>query len=483
MNKLNRQTVETITYPERILQFGEGNFLRTFIDWIINNMNKETDFKSSVVAVQPIEHGLAELINAQDGLYHIQLKGIKDGKATEKTELIDCISRAINPYSQTEDYQKLVISEDLQFVVSNTTEAGISWKEEEFIKNGIQDSFPAKITNLLFKRFETFDGDTEKGLVFFCCELIENNASKLKELVLKHTSNWDLGEEFTEWINSSCKFCNTLVDRIVPGYPKNNIKEIQQEIGYEDHLVSIGELFHLWVVEADEEIAKRFPANKLSSDIKFVESMKTYREQKVKILNGTHTASMALSRLNNVETVQDSVEHKVLGDFMKIIIESEIAPTIVADEKDLEVYASKIIERFHNPFIRHEWKSISLNSISKWTARDLPTLKQYKELKGEVPKLLSLSLSALILYYKSEFNGLNFELLDDQENIDFFTKTWESYSSNGKNLIELIHAILSNNKIWQEDLTKIEGLEEQVLIHIINLMEKGVETTINELIK
>src|SRR5574344_675025 len=250
--KLNRTTTSFTTYPTRILQFGEGNFLRAFADWIVNKMNHEIGFNAGVDVVQPLATGMVNMLNEQDGLYHVYLKGIKNGQPVKEFSLIDCINRGINPYSEFEVYEKAIMNPDLRFVISNTTEAGISWDETDRLEMEPQNSFPGKVAAMLYKRYKAFNGDNSKGLIFFACELIDKNGETLRKYVLQHAQNWNLEQEFIQWVNEACCFCNTLVDRIVPGFPKDEIKQIQEELGYEDNLVVVGEYFHFWVIEGPE---------------------------------------------------------------------------------------------------------------------------------------------------------------------------------------------------------------------------------------
>ncbi|HCR89287.1 MAG TPA: tagaturonate reductase, partial [Prolixibacteraceae bacterium] len=399
--QLNRETaVQTKKYPSRILQFGEGNFLRAFADWMINKMNKEIGFNTGVDVVQPLPQGMADMLNNQDGLYHVYLKGIKNGEPVKEYSLIDCINRGINPYTDYETYRERILNPDLRFVISNTTEAGISFDETDSLEMKPQKTFPGKIAALLFERFKAFNGDTNKGLIFFTCELIDRNGDMLKKYVLKHAQSWQLGKDFENWVENSCAFCNTLVDRIVPGFPREEIKEIQAELGFEDNLVVVGEYFHFWVFEAPEWVQNEFPAAKAGLDVKFVKDMTRFREQKVQVLNGCHTGSYAVSFLSGMETVREAFENLEVGSFMKELVYDEVLPALDGSEKELKSFAHKILERFRNPYIRHLWQSIALNAMSKWETRNLPTLINYYETHGMLPQKLVFSLAAMIAYFK-----------------------------------------------------------------------------------
>lgn len=480
--KLNRQTAtNTKKYSERILQFGEGNFLRAFVEWMVNKMNKEANFNTGVVIVQPIENGLAELINSQDGLYHVQLKGIKDGQPIQETELIDCVTRAITPYMEYDKYLEVIDNPELRFVISNTTEAGISWDENDSLEQTPQKSFPGKMTSLLYRRFKIFNGDTTKGLAVICCELIDRNADFLKKYVTQHAQNWKLEPEFLIWLEDSCAFCNTLVDRIVPGFPKDDIAEIQKELGYEDQLVTIGEYFHLWVIEAPEWVKNEFPADKAGLEVKFVNDMSNFREQKVRVLNGAHTGSFAVSLLYGIETVRESIEHEVLGQFMNNMIYKEVLATIKGEEEDLKIFAKKILERFYNPYIRHEWKSIALNSMSKWKTRNLCSLIDYAQITNEIPSHLSFSLAALIAYYRGEYNGEKIPVQDDQVHIDFMNKAWGNFELSKENTQKLVTTVLAYTNLWESDLNDIKGLTETVSNQLHSILNDGIKKAMKTL--
>jgi len=290
MEKLSRKSANvTKTYPERIIQFGEGNFLRAFVDWIVFNMNNKADFNSSVVIVQPLANGMIDMLNDQDGLYHLNLQGLDKGKAVDSIELIDVVSRCLNPYSQFQDYLKLAENPDMRFVISNTTEAGIAFDESCKLDDAPASSFPGKLTQLLYHRFKTFDGAMDKGLIMLPCELIFHNGTELKKCIEQYIAFWNLGEEFAQWFENACGVYCTLVDRIVPGYPRDTINEILEKVQLEDKMVVKAEIFHLWVIEAPESVAKEFPADKAGLNVLFVPSEKPYHDRKVTLLNGPHT--------------------------------------------------------------------------------------------------------------------------------------------------------------------------------------------------
>ncbi len=482
--ELNRKTATTSSYPTRILQFGEGNFLRAFADWIVNKMNKEIGFNAGVDVVQPLANGMVDMLNKQDGLYHVYLKGIKNGEPIKEYTLIDCINQGINPYTEFDKYEQSILNPDLRFVISNTTEAGIAWDETDTLDMKPQNSFPGKVTALLYKRFKAFDGASDKGLIFFACELIDKNGETLKKYVLQHAENWKLGEEFINWVNNSCAFCNTLVDRIVPGFPKDEIKSIQEELGFEDNLVVVGEYFHFWVIEAPEWVKNEFPADKAGLDVKFVKDMTRYREQKVQVLNGCHTGSYAVSFLSGLETVREAFEHLEVGAFMKDLVYDEVLPVLDGSEKELRSFANKILERFKNPYIRHLWQSIALNAMSKWETRNLPTLLNYYKAHGMLPQKMVFSLAAMIAYFKGEANGVTYKVQDDQWILDFYKEAWAQCDGRPISIYQLVEKVLSLEKVWKRNLNEVPNLTISVTCYLFLIeqvgMKKAVKAVLNE---
>lgn len=485
MKKLNRSTaVETQKYPTKILQFGEGNFLRAFTDWIVNKMNKEAGFNAGVDVVQPLSTGMVDMLNAQDGLYHVYLKGIKDGNPIQEFSLIDCINNGINPYSEFKKYEEAIINPDLRFVFSNTTEAGISWDENDTLEMEPQNSFPGKVAALLYKRFKAFKGDNAKGLIFFACELIDRNGDILKELVLRHAEKWNLETEFVTWVNDACCFCSTLVDRIVPGFPREEIKEIQTELGYEDNLVVVGEYFHLWVIEAPEWVKQEFPAEKAGLEVKFVEDMTRFREQKVQVLNGCHTGSYAVSFLSGIETVREAYENLEVGSFMKELVYDEVLPGLDGSEKELKKFANKILERFANPFIRHQWQSIALNAMSKWETRNLPALLNFYHNYNILPQKIVFSLAAMIAYFKGNVQGQDYKVMDDQWILDFYKKVWDECDGRPASIFRLVQKVLGLEKAWKMNLNEVPNLTLAVSHYLFLItqigMKKAVKAVLHE---
>ena len=480
---LNKETYsEYKQYPEKVLQFGEGNFLRAFVDWQIDKMNKQAGFNGSVVVVQPIELGLVDKLNEQDGLYTLYLQGMSEGKAIEEHSVINSISRGINPYTQHAEYLKLAENPELRFVFSNTTEAGITYDENDKLSDAPQKSFPGKFAALLYHRFKAFNGENDKGLIIIPCELIDRNGDKLKEIILKLAKLWNLEEDFAKWINEANTFCSTLVDRIVPGYPRDNIKEITQELGYVDNLVNVGEHFHLFIIEGPKWIENEFPVSKAGLNVKFVEDMTPYRTRKVRILNGSHTSLVPVSYLYGLNTVAESVDHEVLGKFIKDTIYEEIIPTLDLPEEELKYYAGVVLERFMNPFVKHYLMSISLNSMSKYETRDLPSLLEFIKVKGELPKRLIFSLAALIEFYRGKRGNETIKLSDNEDVLELYKTAWDKCDGTEIALSDLVTSILAYKKVWKMDLNEVQGLTKAVTHYLISIEKVGIGQALKEVL-
>ncbi len=467
MQPLNRNTANISEQPPlKVLQFGEGNFLRGFVDWMIDILNEKTDFNGSVHVIQPINQGMVQLLNKQDGLYHLLLNGIQGGKPSQETRLITCISGGTNPYDDYQAYLKLGESPSLEFIISNTTEAGICFEERDTTPDTLPNSFPGKLTALLYHRFKHFNGAAGKGLNIIPCELIDKNGEILRSTVLEFASHWNLPQEFTTWIKENNVFCNTLVDRIVPGFPRDTIKEIQQHLGFEDNLVVKAEPFHLWVIEAPASVKAAFPAEKAGLQVKFVEDQSPYRTRKVRILNGAHTTLVPVAYLQGLRTVREAVEDPTAGKFIREAIFEEIIPTLDLSKEELEQFANDVIERFQNPFIYHELISIALNSVSKYKVRVLPSVLEYQKRKGQLPNHLLHALGALIVFYRGEWRGDKIPLNDGADVMEFFKNAWKKESTS-----EVVQTVLAKSDFWGQDLTQVSGMTDAVTDHVNNILK------------
>ena len=481
--KLNKESYKEFkTYPEKVLQFGEGNFLRAFVDWQIDKMNDEADFNGSVVVVQPLENGLVDMLNDQDCLYTLYLQGVQNGQASKTHKVINSISRGINPYRDYNEYLKVAENPDLRFIVSNTTEAGIAFDENDTLNGGCQKSYPGKLTAFLYHRFNAFNGDDSKGFIIIPCELIDRNGEKLKEIVLKYAEVWNLGQDFIDWINNANTFCCSLVDRIVPGYPRDTIDEVREELGYDDNLVDVGEIFHLWVIEGPQSIKDELPIEKAGLNVKVVDDMTPYRTRKVRILNGPHTAMVPVAYLYGLETVGEAVDHEVIGRYVHDVIYDEIIETLDLPHEELVEFADAIIERFQNPYVKNYLMSIALNSLSKYKTRDLPSLTEYLKRKGTLPKKLVFSLASLIEFYKGKRGDEDIELADDEDILELFKELWEKYDGTKEGLNKIVTSVLAYEKNWGSNLNEIPNLADEVSRYLEIIEKVGMKEAIKEVI-
>jgi tagaturonate reductase len=470
MNKLNRiNTGLEKLNPIKVVQFGEGNFLRAFVDYAFQILNKEVDFNAGIAMVQPLKDGMVNMINDQDGLYTLFMNGIKKGEKIQDIELITNIVKAINPYTEFADYLALAREEELQFIVSNTTEAGI-----EFIESDTPDmqppvSFPAKLTVLLYERFKHFNGDVSKGLTIIPCELIDYNSETLKKYILQYCDLWNLGTEFKTWASDVCMYHSTLVDRIVPGYPRAEIEEYNNKLEYQDNLIVAAEPFFLWAIEGGEALKQKLPFHKTNLNVKIVDDIRPYKMIKVRILNGAHTAMVPFSLLYGNKLVMETVNGSFTGKFVNSVI-NEISETLDMDKNEILAYTEEVMDRFKNPFIKHALADIALNSISKFKVRVLPSLLQYYNANKKLPTNLTFSLACLIQFYKGTWNNEVLPVKDSPEIVEAFKNAWQLES------LDLVATkILSNDEFWGEDLTKINGLTVAIVSALKEIEANGIE--------
>jgi tagaturonate reductase len=478
--------------PERVIQFGEGNFLRAFADWMIHSLNKQNLFNGRVVVVQPINEGLSHMINEQDGLYTLLLRGLRDGKPVEEKEIINSISRCLNPYTQWDTYLKCAEDPLIEYVISNTTEAGITFDKEDKFENEPPISYPGKLTSYLYHRFQHFKADASKGMVILPCELIDRNGDNLKKAVLQYVELWNLPREFADWLVNNNHFLNTLVDRVVTGYPRDEITQITNSLGYQDSLVNTGELFHLWVIEGPKELSERLPFHKIGLNVVWTEDMTPHRTRKVRVLNGAHTASVPAAFLYGLETVGEMMDHEVMGKYVRQIIQDEIVPSIDLDKNMLVDFAQAVVERFQNPYIKHYLLSILLNSSSKFKARVLPSILEYYTLNGTLPKKLVFSLAALIAVYKDgKIVGTAMQAIRDQGEfimkddvwaLEFFAAVWLNFDGSQQAANTVAEHVLKNTKLWAVDLSQTTGFVDCLGEYLYKITTNGIQKTVIELV-
>ena len=482
LKALNRRTAPKSVMPERIIQFGEGNFLRAFVDWIVFNMDQKTDFNASVVVVQPIAHGMADWLNGQDCLYHVNLQGKENGAPVNSLTRIDVISRALNPYTQFQAFLALAEQPEMRFVISNTTEAGIAYDPACKLVDSPAASYPGKLVQLLFHRYQFFCGDPTKGMIIMPCELIFLNGHHLKECIYQYIELWkeDMGvdyEGFKVWFTDHCHVCATLVDRIVPGFPRDTIHDIQQKICYKDNLVVKAESFHLWVIEkADnmtiEQMKEEFPAEKAGLHVLITDNEKPYHARKVTLLNGPHTVLSPVAFLCGVNIVRDACEHPVIGRYIHKVQFDELMQTLDLPIDECRQFANDVLERFENPFVDHQVTSIMLNSFPKYETRDLPGVKTYLKRKGKVPEGLVLGLAAIIIYYKGgkRADGTPITPNDDPKIIDHLAALWATGDTQA-----VAKGALAFDYVWHENLNQtVPGLCAMVKGYLDLIQNKGM---------
>lgn len=390
---------------ETIIQFGEGGFLRSFADVFVHQMNEKGLYDGKVVVVQPIEKGLISVLNEQKGTYHQFLRGIEDGKVVEECRKVTSISRGINPYTEFSAYLELAHNPDMHVIISNTTEAGIEYLGTESFEDAPPKSFPAKLTRLLYERFTA----GLSGFIVLSCELIDNNGKELLDCVLKYAKLWNLSREFVLWVQKENHFCNTLVDRICTGYPKDEAEALTARLGEEDKLMNTAEIFHLWVIEGEFE--KEFPLKAAGVNVIWTPDVTPYKKRKVRILNGAHTSMVLAARLYGLSTVKECLDDATVRAFLDKTLSEEIIPTLGNSTEDI-AFGKAVLDRFANPFVKHQLLSIALNSVSKFRARVLPTLIEYYEKKGELPKCMTFSLAALLAFYRTDETNDNEEIME-----------------------------------------------------------------------
>ena len=476
MKTLNKNTVTKNTYIEKVIQIGEGNFLRAFVEWIIQRTNQKTDFNGSVVAVQPRAGGKIKNLTDQDCLYHVNLQGLdSNGNAVDTVELIDVISRGIDPYKDFNDYLQLAEQPEMRFVVSNTTEAGITFDTSCKFSDKPAASYPGKLVQLLHHRYEYFKGDTSKGFIILPCELIFHNGKQLKKCILQYIDHWNLGADFKNWFEKACPVYSTLVDRIVPGFPKDNADAIKARIGFDDNQLVVGEVYHLWVIEAPESLSAEFPADRAGLNVKFVPSEAPYHERKVTLLNGPHTVLSPVGYLSGLDTVRECCEDALVGRFVDKVMFDELLPTLNLPKDELTKFADDVKNRFKNPYVRHFVTSIMLNSFPKFKTRDLPALKIYLDRKGSLPKCIVLGLAAICTYYKGGFRGSDTITPNDApEILNLLQSLWST-----GNTAEVAKGVLAAaDLIWGEDLNKIPGLTEMLTEFLDKIQKDGMRAAV-----
>lgn len=468
MKDLNRSNFKTGERPIKILQFGEGNFLRAFVDWILQNLNDSGVINSDVAVVQPMPMGRVAELAKQDGLYTVCLEGIDKGEKVQSRRIIDVLRDFINPFEDYDKYLSYAKSEDLEVIISNTTEAGIALDPTDTDLTKCPKSFPGKLLALLNARYEHFNGDTSKGLAIIPCELIDHNGDELKRVMIELAGINKMSMGFIKWLTEANHFTSTLVDRIVPGYPRDAAAEICEETGFQDNNIVKGEIFHLWVLQKEAFVQEKLPADKSGLNVIFADDITPYKQRKVKILNGSHTAMVPVAYMSGIDTVRESVEDEDVGKFVQELVNDEIKPTIDLPKDEMDAFANSVIERFKNPFIRHELMSIALNSTTKFKTRLLPTYNDYRKKFGKSPKHILFSFASLCVFYKGKRGGEDIALADDRKYLDFWKELWTK-----TDYTDIAKTVMSRSDIWEQDLAADDDNVAVVAGYIESIVKNG----------
>lgn len=462
--------------PIKIMQFGEGNFLRAFVDWIIQSLNDAGAINANVAVVQPMPFGRVKELGEQDGLYTLRLEGIDKGEKVKSSRVIDVIGDLINPFEQYEHYLSYGESEDLQIIISNTTEAGIAVDPTDTDFTQCPKSYPGKLLALLKRRYDHFKGDMGKGLAIIPCELIDDNGDELYRCLTELAKINNMDAKFIEWLQKANHFTSTLVDRIVPGYPRNEIADIQKETGYTDNNIVKGEIFHLWVLKKEPHIQKVLPADSTGLNVIFADDIHPYKQRKVKILNGSHTAMVPVAYLAGIDTVGEAVDDPVIGKYVHDFVFDEVNPTIALPQDQMVAFANSVIERYKNPYIRHELMSIALNSTTKFRTRILPTLTDYVRIKGTLPQHVLFSFAALVQFHKGLRGTEKIALNDDPALLAHWAELWEKYDGKWE---ELAKAALGWKEAWEMDLNTVHPDITATVAKYLNAMNtKGMKDAV-----
>ena len=480
MEQLNKKIHSKPERKIKIMQFGEGNFLRAFVEWILQDLNDKGAISADVVVVQPMPLGRVKDIAAQDGLYTLRLEGIDKGERVKKSEIIDVIGDCVNPFTDYEKFLRYGESEDLQIIISNTTEAGIALDTTDTDFTVCPKSFPGKLLALLKRRYDKFGGAADKGLAIVPCELIDNNGDELYRVLTELAKVNNMDEKFIEWMQTANHFTSTLVDRIVPGYPKAEIPAIREETGYIDNNVVKGEIFHLWVLKKEPFVQKVLPADSTGLNVIFADDIKPYKQRKVKILNGSHTALVPVAYLCGIDTVGESMADPTIGKYVRDFIFDEVNPTIDLPQDQMTSFANSVIERYRNPFIRHELMSIALNSTTKFKTRLLPTLLDYVRIFGKLPEHLIFSFAAIIEFHKGKRGDQDIALKDDPSYLAFWHRLWAEFDGD---YLAMAKKVLAWEEAWDMDMNTIHPeIAEKVASRLEDIDKNGMRDAVERFV-
>ena len=482
MELLNKALSGKKERPIKVVQFGEGNFLRGFVDYMIDVANEQGKFNGDIVLIKPIEFGNLDMFHKQECQYTVSLRGNVDGEAKIINRVVTSVADAVDAINEYEKYMGLAEIDTLRFVVSNTTEAGIVYDDTDKFEYNPPKTFPGKLTKFLYHRFETFNGDKSKGLVMLPVELIDDNGIMLKKCVMQLIELWGLSDEFKAWVDEACVFTSTLVDRIITGYPKATEEEEWKALGYEDHIMVTGEPFALWVIESAVDISEELPLPQAGLPVIYTDNQKPYKQRKVRILNGAHTSFVLAAYLAGKDIVRDSMQDDDIRNFMLKTIYDEVIPTLSLPEDELKTFAGEVVNRFNNPYVDHALLAISLNSVSKWRARCMPSFLGYVEKMGKLPVHLTFSLAALMAFYTGteirgkaligNRDGQEYQIMDDMNVLEFFSNNCQ------KETREFVTVFLGEEAFFGQNLNEVAGLTDAIVTYLDDIKANGMRAAL-----
>jgi tagaturonate reductase len=473
--------------PEKVLQFGTGVLLRGLPDYFFDKANRQGLFKGRVVVVKSTDTGSADTFTAQQGLYTHCIRGIEKGKQVEDFIINSSISRTLSAKSQWAEVLACAQNPELQVIISNTTEVGIQLTDDDSSLSP-PESFPGKLLAFLHARYKAFKGSPESGMIIIPCELIVDNGKKLREIVLKLAEQNKLPSGFTSWLTTHSTFCNSLVDRIVPGSPDKQTREaVFQKVGYTDELLTVSEVYRLWAIEGDERIKEKLSFYQADKGVIIEPDITPYRERKLRLLNGTHTISVGLGYLYGLETVGECMNDEYLSRFISQVMQQEVVPAVPVDEESARIFAEDVLDRFRNPFIVHPLISITLQYTSKMKMRNVQTLVNYHQKYGKVPRLFALGFAAYLLFmkavkeengkYSGERNGTSYPINDDFA--AYFYKSWQDVDTSSKEAIQgFVKEVSADTSLWGTDLQSLPGFADTVSDYLYTMLQRGVKSVV-----
>jgi len=476
-DQISKPTESSFLYPEKILQFGTGVLLRGLPDYFVHKANQKKLFCGRILVVKSTSSAGADAFEQQDNLYTLSIKGIEDGQEVSHYEINNSISRVLAANQHWSEILKSAENPDLEIVFSNTTEVGIVMSEDN-INDAPPASFPGKLLAILYRRFVYFDADENKGITVVPAELITDNGTKLKSIVTALAKLNGLPEEFMDWLDTANDFCNTLVDRIVPGaLPLAEYTKTCSLLGYEDKLMIMAEPFRLWAIEtSSDRVKQRLSFALADPNVLLVPSIEKYKEIKLRLLNGTHTISCALALLAGFQTVKEAMQNTAFNQFIRLLMQDEIGPAILSDSisvADINDFSSKVIDRFANPYLEHKWESIALNYSSKMAMRNIPLLGKWYTTQQEAPLLFALGFAAYLYLLKSTLNGNQYEQLINGRTILLQDESAPKLYAAWINPDKLVHTVLSDTDLWGINLTEFPHFEETVNQKLQQIIEEG----------